>query len=94
MEGPTPISALIHAADHGDCQASVMVSRMSPLFEMSTTALSFVLIIGATTAVAAWASRASSTTSSASSAYSTLSQLGYMTVALGVSAYRPGCSIW
>ncbi|TAG48175.1 MAG: NADH-quinone oxidoreductase subunit L [Betaproteobacteria bacterium] len=86
MEGPTPISALIHAATMVTA-GIFMVSRMSPLFEMSTTALSFVLIIGATTALFMGFLGIIQYDIKRVVAYSTLSQLGYMTVALGVSAY-------
>ena len=86
MEGPTPISALIHAATMVTA-GIFMVSGMSPLFEMSTTALSFVLIIGATTALFMGFLGIIQYDIKRVVAYSTLSQLGYMTVALGVSAY-------
>jgi NADH-quinone oxidoreductase subunit L len=86
MEGPTPISALIHAATMVTA-GIFMVSRMSPLFEMSDTALSFVLIIGATTALFMGFLGIIQYDIKRVVAYSTLSQLGYMTVALGVSAY-------
>ncbi|MBL8309950.1 MAG: NADH-quinone oxidoreductase subunit L [Burkholderiales bacterium] len=86
MEGPTPISALIHAATMVTA-GIFMVSRMSPLFEMSETALSFVLIIGATTALFMGFLGIIQYDIKRVVAYSTLSQLGYMTVALGVSAY-------
>jgi NADH-quinone oxidoreductase subunit L len=86
MEGPTPISALIHAATMVTA-GIFMVSRMSPLFEMSTAALSFVLIIGATTALFMGFLGIVQYDIKRVVAYSTLSQLGYMTVALGVSAY-------
>ncbi len=86
MEGPTPISALIHAATMVTA-GIFMVSRMSPLFEMSTTALSFVLVIGATTALFMGFLGIIQYDIKRVVAYSTLSQLGYMTVALGVSAY-------
>jgi NADH-quinone oxidoreductase subunit L len=86
MEGPTPISALIHAATMVTA-GIFMVSRMSPLFEMSETALSFVLIIGATTALFMGFLGIIQNDIKRVVAYSTLSQLGYMTVALGVSAY-------
>lgn len=86
MEGPTPISALIHAATM--VTAGVfMVARMSPLFELSTTALSFVLVIGAITALFMGFVGLVQNDIKRVVAYSTLSQLGYMTVALGVSAY-------
>jgi len=86
MEGPTPISALIHAATMVTA-GIFMVARMSPLFEMSTTALSFVLIIGAITAFFMGLIGIVQNDIKRVVAYSTLSQLGYMTVALGVSAY-------
>jgi NADH-quinone oxidoreductase subunit L len=89
MEGPTPISALIHAATM--VTAGVfMVARMSPLFELSETALSFVLVIGATTALFTGFLGLVQNDIKRVVAYSTLSQLGYMTVALGVSAYAAG----
>ena len=86
MEGPTPISALIHAATMVTA-GIFMVARMSPLFELSQTALNFVLFIGATTAF--WTGLIGMVQNDIKRvvAYSTLSQLGYMTVALGVSAY-------
>ncbi len=86
MEGPTPISALIHAATL--VTAGVfMVARMSPIFELSPTALNFILFIGATTAF--WTGLIGMVQNDIKRvvAYSTLSQLGYMTVALGLSAY-------
>jgi NADH-quinone oxidoreductase subunit L len=86
MEGPTPISALIHAATMVTA-GIFMVARMSPLFEQSETALSFVLVIGATTALFMGFLGIVSNDIKRVVAYSTLSQLGYMTVALGVSAY-------
>jgi NADH-quinone oxidoreductase subunit L len=86
MEGPTPISALIHAATMVTA-GIFMVSRMSPLFELSPTARSFVLIIGATTALFMAFLGIIQYDIKRVVAYSTLSQLGYMTVALGVSAY-------
>ena len=86
MEGPTPISALIHAATMVTA-GIFMVSRMSPLFELSTTALSFVLVIGATTALFMGFLGVIQNDIKRVVAYSTLSQLGYMTVALGASAY-------
>jgi NADH-quinone oxidoreductase subunit L len=86
MEGPTPISALIHAATMVTA-GIFMVARMSPLFEFSETALSFVTIIGATTALFMALLGVVQTDIKRVVAYSTLSQLGYMTVALGVSAY-------
>jgi len=86
MEGPTPISALIHAATMVTA-GIFMVARMSPLFEQSETALSFVIVIGATTALFMGFLGIVSNDIKRVVAYSTLSQLGYMTVALGVSAY-------
>jgi NADH-quinone oxidoreductase subunit L len=86
MEGPTPISALIHAATMVTA-GIFMVARMSPLFEYSDTALSFVLVIGATTALFMGFLGVINNDIKRVIAYSTLSQLGYMTVALGVSAY-------
>ncbi|MEQ1532163.1 MAG: NADH-quinone oxidoreductase subunit L [Sideroxydans sp.] len=86
MEGPTPISALIHAATMVTA-GIFMVSRMSPLFEMSETALSFVMIIGAITALFMGFLGIIQNDIKRVVAYSTLSQLGYMTVALGASAY-------
>lgn len=86
MEGPTPISALIHAATMVTA-GIFMVARMSPLFEMSETALSFVLIIGALTAFLMGLIGIVQNDIKRVVAYSTLSQLGYMTVALGASAY-------
>ncbi|MEJ7745819.1 MAG: NADH-quinone oxidoreductase subunit L [Luteimonas sp.] len=86
MEGPTPISALIHAATMVTA-GIFMVARMSPLFELSTTALNFVLFIGATTALFTGLIGIVQNDIKRVVAYSTLSQLGYMTVALGVSAY-------
>ncbi|MBI5780433.1 MAG: NADH-quinone oxidoreductase subunit L [Rhodocyclales bacterium] len=86
MEGPTPISALIHAATMVTA-GIFMVARMSPLFELSDTALSFVLIIGATTALFMGFLGIVQNDIKRVVAYSTLSQLGYMTVALGASAY-------
>ena len=86
MEGPTPISALIHAATMVTA-GIFMVARMSPLFELSDTALSTVLVIGATTAFFTGAIGIVQNDIKRVVAYSTLSQLGYMTVALGVSAY-------
>ena len=89
MEGPTPISALIHAATM--VTAGVfMVARMSPLFEYSDVALSFVLVIGATTALFTGFLGIVQNDIKRVVAYSTLSQLGYMTVALGASAYAAG----
>jgi len=86
MEGPTPISALIHAATMVTA-GIFMVARMSPLFELSEGALSFVLVIGATTALFMGFLGIVQNDIKRVVAYSTLSQLGYMTVALGVSAY-------
>ena len=86
MEGPTPISALIHAATMVTA-GIFMVARMSPLFEMSETALSFVLVIGAITAFFMGLLGIVQNDIKRVVAYSTLSQLGYMTVALGASAY-------
>ncbi len=86
MEGPTPISALIHAATMVTA-GIFMVARMSPLFELSETALQFVLFIGATTAFFTGLIGIVQNDIKRVVAYSTLSQLGYMTVALGVSAY-------
>lgn len=86
MEGPTPISALIHAATMVTA-GIFMVTRMSPLFEMSETALSFVMLIGAFTAFFMGLIGIVQNDIKRVIAYSTLSQLGYMTVALGVSAY-------
>ena len=86
MEGPTPISALIHAATMVTA-GIFMVARMSPLFELSEAALSFVLVIGATTAFFMGLLGLVQNDIKRVVAYSTLSQLGYMTVALGVSAY-------
>ncbi|MFC7408223.1 NADH-quinone oxidoreductase subunit L [Hydrogenophaga atypica] len=86
MEGPTPISALIHAATMVTA-GIFMVSRMSPLFELSDTALNFILIIGAITALFMGFLGIIQNDIKRVVAYSTLSQLGYMTVALGASAY-------
>jgi len=89
MEGPTPISALIHAATM--VTAGVfMVVRMSPLFEYSEAALSVVLVVGATTALFTGLLGIAQNDIKRIIAYSTLSQLGYMTVALGSSAYAAG----
>ncbi|MDH5232876.1 MAG: NADH-quinone oxidoreductase subunit L [Gammaproteobacteria bacterium] len=89
MEGPTPISALIHAATM--VTAGVfMVARMSPLYEMSETALSFVMIIGAVTALFMGFLGIIQNDIKRVVAYSTLSQLGYMVVGLGASAYAAG----
>jgi NADH-quinone oxidoreductase subunit L len=86
MEGPTPISALIHAATMVTA-GIFMVARMSPLFELSDAALSFVLVIGAITALFMGFLGIIQNDIKRVVAYSTLSQLGYMTVALGASAY-------
>ncbi|MGO4389819.1 NADH-quinone oxidoreductase subunit L [Variovorax sp. M-6] len=86
MEGPTPISALIHAATMVTA-GIFMVARMSPLFELSDTALSFILVIGAITALFMGFLGVVQNDIKRVVAYSTLSQLGYMTVALGASAY-------
>ncbi len=86
MEGPTPISALIHAATMVTA-GIFMVARMSPLFELSETALNFVLVIGAITALFMGFLGIIQNDIKRVIAYSTLSQLGYMTVALGASAY-------
>lgn len=86
MEGPTPISALIHAATMVTA-GIFMVARMSPLFELSETALVFVLVIGSITAFFMGLLGLVQNDIKRVVAYSTLSQLGYMTVALGVSAY-------
>jgi len=87
MEGPTPISALIHAATMVTA-GIFMVARMSPLFEFSPYALNFVLFIGATTALFMGFLGIINNDIKRVVAYSTLSQLGYMTVALGASAYN------
>ena len=89
MEGPTPISALIHAATMVTA-GIFMVARMSPLFELSDTALNFIVIIGSITALFMGFLGIIQTDIKRVVAYSTLSQLGYMTVALGVSAYSVG----
>ncbi|QXL84765.1 NADH-quinone oxidoreductase subunit L [Comamonas sp. NLF-1-9] len=89
MEGPTPISALIHAATMVTA-GIFMVARMSPLFELSEAALSFVLVIGSITALFMGLVGIVQNDIKRVVAYSTLSQLGYMTVALGVSAYSAG----
>ncbi|MDD4964860.1 MAG: NADH-quinone oxidoreductase subunit L [Gallionella sp.] len=86
MEGPTPISALIHAATMVTA-GIFMVARMSPMFELSDTALSFVMIIGSITALFMGFLGIIQNDIKRVVAYSTLSQLGYMTVALGASAY-------
>jgi NADH-quinone oxidoreductase subunit L len=87
MEGPTPISALIHAATMVTA-GIFMVSRMSPLFELSDTALNFILVIGSITALFMGFLGIIQNDIKRVVAYSTLSQLGYMTVALGASAYN------
>ncbi len=89
MEGPTPISALIHAATMVTA-GIFMVARMSPMFELSTTALSFVIVIGSITAFFMGLLGVVQNDIKRVVAYSTLSQLGYMTVALGASAYAAG----
>lgn len=89
MEGPTPISALIHAATMVTA-GIFMVTRMSPLFELSDAALSFITVIGAITALFMGFLGIVQNDIKRVVAYSTLSQLGYMTVALGVSAYPVG----
>src|SRR4051812_1243952 len=89
MEGPTPISALIHAATMVTA-GIFMVARMSPLFELSDTALSFVIVIGAITTLFMALIAVVQNDIKRVVAYSTLSQLGYMTVALGASAYAAG----
>jgi len=89
MEGPTPISALIHAATMVTA-GIFMVARMSPLFELSDTALSVVLVVGATTAFFMGLVGVVHNDIKRVVAYSTLSQLGYMAVALGASAYSAG----
>ncbi len=89
MEGPTPISALIHAATMVTA-GIFMVARMSPLFEMSETARSFVLLIGAITAFFMALIAITQYDIKRVVAYSTLSQLGYMTMALGAGAYSAG----
>ncbi len=86
MEGPTPISALIHAATMVTA-GIFMVARMSPLFELSDTALSFIMVIGGITALFMGFMGIIQNDIKRVVAYSTLSQLGYMTVALGASAY-------
>ncbi|HEX5285877.1 MAG TPA: NADH-quinone oxidoreductase subunit L [Polaromonas sp.] len=86
MEGPTPISALIHAATMVTA-GIFMVARMSPLFELSDTALSFIMVIGGITALFMGFLGVIQNDIKRVIAYSTLSQLGYMTVALGASAY-------
>jgi NADH-quinone oxidoreductase subunit L len=89
MEGPTPISALIHAATMVTA-GIFMVARLSPLFEMSPDALHFVVVIGATTALFMGLLGLVNNDIKRVVAYSTLSQLGYMTVALGAGAYGAG----
>jgi NADH-quinone oxidoreductase subunit L len=89
MEGPTPISALIHAATMVTA-GIFMVARLSPVFELSPDALSFILIIGATTALFMGLLGLVNNDIKRVVAYSTLSQLGYMTVALGAGAYGAG----
>jgi len=89
MEGPTPISALIHAATMVTA-GIFMVARMSPLYELSETALAVVMVIGAITALAMALVAIVQNDIKRVVAYSTLSQLGYMTVALGASAYAAG----
>ncbi|MGH8146101.1 MAG: NADH-quinone oxidoreductase subunit L [Rhodanobacteraceae bacterium] len=89
MEGPTPISALIHAATMVTA-GIFMVARMSPLYEMSPAALSVVMIVGATTAFFMGLVGIVQNDIKRVIAYSTLSQLGYMVAALGVSAYAAG----
>ena len=86
MEGPTPISALIHAATMVTA-GIFMVSRMSPIFELSDVALTVVMVVGAITAIFMGLLGIVQNDIKRVVAYSTLSQLGYMTVALGVSAY-------
>ncbi|MGA0000585.1 MAG: NADH-quinone oxidoreductase subunit L [Steroidobacteraceae bacterium] len=89
MEGPTPISALIHAATMVTA-GIFMVARLSPLFELSSSALSYVMAIGATTALFMGVLGLVNNDIKRVVAYSTLSQLGYMTVALGAGAYSAG----
>jgi NADH-quinone oxidoreductase subunit L len=86
MEGPTPISALIHAATMVTA-GIFMVTRMSPLFELSDTALGFIMVIGSITALFMGFMGIIQNDIKRVVAYSTLSQLGYMTIALGASAY-------
>ena len=86
MEGPTPISALIHAATMVTA-GIFMVARMSPLFELSDTALTVILVIGGITTLSMALVAIVQNDIKRVVAYSTLSQLGYMTVALGASAY-------
>src|SRR5210317_893443 len=89
MEGPTPISALIHAATMVTA-GIFMVARMSPLFELSTTALAVIIVIGSITAFFMGLLGVVQNDIKRVVAYSTLSQLGYMMVALGASAYAAG----
>ncbi|MEJ2059622.1 MAG: NADH-quinone oxidoreductase subunit L [Gammaproteobacteria bacterium] len=89
MEGPTPISALIHAATMVTA-GIFMVARMSPLYELSTTALGFILVIGSITAFFMGLVGIVQNDIKRVIAYSTLSQLGYMATALGASAYAAG----
>ena len=89
MEGPTPISALIHAATMVTA-GIFMVARMSPLFQMSPDALHFIVVIGATTALFMGLLGLVNNDIKRVIAYSTLSQLGYMTAALGAGAYGAG----
>ena len=89
MEGPTPISALIHAATMVTA-GIFMVARMSPLFQMSPDALHFIVVIGATTALFMGLLGLVNNDIKRVVAYSTLSQLGYMTAALGAGAYGAG----
>ncbi|SFN63822.1 NADH-quinone oxidoreductase subunit L [Nitrosospira briensis] len=89
MEGPTPISALIHAATMVTA-GIFMVARMSPLFELTETALSFMLVIGGITTLFMALVAIVQNDIKRVVAYSTLSQLGYMTIALGASAYSAG----
>ena len=89
MEGPTPISALIHAATMVTA-GIFMVARMSPLFELTETALSFILVIGGITTLFMALVAIVQNDIKRVVAYSTLSQLGYMTIALGASAYPAG----
>jgi len=86
MEGPTPISALIHAATMVTA-GIYMVARMSPLFEYSQTALTVILILGATTCLFMGILAVFHHDIKRVIAYSTISQLGYMAIALGASAY-------
>jgi NADH-quinone oxidoreductase subunit L len=89
MEGPTPISALIHAATMVTA-GIFMVARLSPLFQMSPDALHFIVVIGATTALSMGLLGLVNNDIKRVIAYSTLSQLGYMTAALGAGAYGAG----